>query len=158
MTIHVAHILHDEDFVPGLPPEDKFAALERLVDSLYVRHLVPMSGTRGVLDAVLRQEREHPSGEEGGVAAPWGRFEALHSSALVIGLAPDGVNFDAPDGSPSSVIVLLIEGGYEHQAPVRDALLDMLRADPALVEELARAENGFDARSVILAAETGAAG
>jgi PTS system fructose-specific IIC component len=149
MAIPVWKNLHDEDFVPGLPAGDKFDVIDRLVQGLHARHLVPLAAITSALDGVIRQEREKASGMPGGWAAPHGRSDVIPSSSLIIGLSPVGVDFDAPDGSPSHVIVLALEGGQEHTSLVRAALLDLLGKHPDLAERLGKAETGFDARTMI---------
>jgi len=149
MAIPVWKNLQDESFVPGIPVGDKFDVIERLVRELHARHQVPISAITGVLDGVIRRERERASGVPSGFAAPHGRSEGLVSSSLIIGLSPEGVDFDAPDGSPSHVVVLGLEGGQDHASVVRAALLELLERTPGLAERLGKAETGFDARMMI---------
>lgn len=49
-----------------------------------------------------------PTGIGNGVAIPHARIEGLHSPVLVLGLSAAGIDFDAPDGEPSHVIILIL--------------------------------------------------
>lgn len=61
-----------------------------------------------VLQAVLTRESTMPTGIGNGVAVPHARIEGLQRPIVAIGLSASGIDFDAPDGEPSHVIVLIL--------------------------------------------------
>lgn len=59
-------------------------------------------------DAVLAREATGSTGMQDGVALPHGKTEAVEQLVCAIGLKPDGVDFDALDGNPSRIFVLVL--------------------------------------------------
>lgn len=59
-------------------------------------------------EAILRRERQSPSGLAHGLAFPSVRLPELASPVLVIGLSRHGVNFHAPDGWRANVVILYL--------------------------------------------------
>lgn len=148
MDPRVDELIQDNQLVPGLRSANKFEVLEMLVNRLRELHGIPIAAVSAVLDAVFRQERERPSGLPGGVAAPYGQSDLLPASALIIGLAPEGVDFGSSDGSRSRVIVLCVEGKGELPRVSRTAILHLLGRNPQLVERLSGASTGSEARAM----------
>jgi len=58
--------------------------------------------------AVLERESLMSTGLGHGIAVPHARFDGLSSPIVAVGLARDGVDFDAPDGEPARVIFCLL--------------------------------------------------
>lgn len=63
---------------------------------------------RAVETAVLAREELMPTGIGGGVAVPHARLEGLERSLVGVGLSRAGVDFDAPDGRPARLLILLL--------------------------------------------------
>ena len=61
-----------------------------------------------VVSAVLDRERAASTALDGGVAVPHARLPGLRAPIVAIGVCPEGVAFDAPDGRPTVVVVLLL--------------------------------------------------
>jgi mannitol/fructose-specific phosphotransferase system IIA component (Ntr-type) len=152
MVFPIAEFVRDDQFLPGLRSSNKFEVLEALVERLRDIHLIPLTAVSRVLDAVFRAEREKASGLPGGVAAPHVQLELLPASALIIGLAPEGVDFGAPDGSVSRIIILSLEGKGEPPSQCRSEILEVLRQEPELVEILSESPAGGMARMMLGAA------
>jgi len=58
--------------------------------------------------AVWTREETMSTGLGNGVALPHARLEGLEAPVLVVGIAPAGIDFDAPDGRLSEVIFLAL--------------------------------------------------
>lgn len=58
--------------------------------------------------AVLERESLMSTGLGHGVAVPHARFAGLTTPIVAVGLAREGIDFDAPDGEPAKVIFFLI--------------------------------------------------
>lgn len=149
MVSSVHELLRDDHFFPGLRSANKFEVLETLVEGLRRTHNIPLSAVSRILDAVFREERERASGLPGGIAAPHGQSDVIPASALIIGLAPEGIDFGAPDGSLSHVIVLSLEGKGELPSVCRTAILNLLQGRTDLVQRLSEAETGSTARQML---------
>ena len=75
-------------------------------------HLTP----EHITAAVLARERMMPSGLRDGVAVPTARLEGLPAPVVALGLSEEGLDFDAPDGEPARIVVLLLIPGSDHEA------------------------------------------
>ena len=62
----------------------------------------------GVLDAVQKREDQMSTGLEGGIAVPHAQSGAVDSLKMAIGIAPEGIDFNAMDGNPTHLFFLLI--------------------------------------------------
>ena len=144
----VVALLRRGGFVPRLRATSSVHAVAELV-----RALAPVLGdkTQLALASVLERESVAPTGLGDEVAVPHAAVEGLERPVLALGLAPDGIDFDAPDGKPAKIIFLLLlrPGGYEEEVQVlasiaravidasgRDELLAATSAD-AILEVLA---------------------
>lgn len=61
-----------------------------------------------VLEAVLEREDKMSTGLQDGIAVPHGKTHAVSGLKLVIGIAPQGIEFDALDGEPARLFFLLV--------------------------------------------------
>ncbi len=100
-----------------------------------------------VLKAVQEREDKQSTGLERGIAVPHGKTAAISTMKLVIGIAPQGIDFDSLDGKPSTLFFLLLappnQSGPHVQALAEIAKLARSRA---FCEALIHAEN---AREVV---------
>src|ERR1700734_313723 len=67
------------------------------------------------LRLVSERERVLPSGWENSLAVPHPRVEGLPHPIVVIGKSDAGIDFDARDGKPSRLIVLILTGDNQSQ-------------------------------------------
>ncbi len=63
---------------------------------------------REVEKAVLAREETMHTGVGNGVAVPHARLPALITPLVCLGLSRDGIDFDAPDGEPAQIILLIL--------------------------------------------------
>jgi len=62
----------------------------------------------GVLEALYERERKGSTGIGGGVAIPHARAAEIQDALLAVGVAPDGIEFDAVDEEPVRLVFLLL--------------------------------------------------
>lgn len=76
------------------------------------------------LISVLERELVAPTGLGDEVAIPHAAVEGLNRPVVALGLAHDGIDFDAPDGRPARVVFLLLipPKAYEREVRVLAAL------------------------------------
>jgi nitrogen PTS system EIIA component len=75
---------------------------------------VDMSAT---LESTLERERLGGTGVSDGVAIPHARLKGLTTPKAVLAVLDPAIDFDAPDGRPSDIIVLLLspdDAGADH--------------------------------------------
>lgn len=59
-------------------------------------------------EAVWSRELALPTGLGNGIAVPHARLDGLNRPVVVLGRAPQGLDFDAPDGKPARLLILLL--------------------------------------------------
>lgn len=86
-----------------------------------------------IASAVLAREELAATGLGNGIAVPHARLEGLRSPVVAVGLSPSGLDFDAPDGEPARVVVLILTHVDDHQGQL-GLLADVARIikDPAV--------------------------
>jgi mannitol/fructose-specific phosphotransferase system IIA component (Ntr-type) len=85
--------------------------------------------------AVLDREATAPTGLGDQVAVPHAVIAGLQKPLLALGFAPEGIDFNAPDGAPSRIVFLLLMPPRAHDLEVR-ILAQIARA---VIEPAARA-------------------
>ncbi len=58
--------------------------------------------------AVFAREDLGSTGLEGGVAVPHAKTDTVKTLTIAIGIAPEGIDFDALDGNPSKLFFLML--------------------------------------------------
>lgn len=102
--ISIAEYL-DESRIVTLQSKDKEGVLEELCAAL--------EGTPGVSDvaalrtAIFERERIMSTGIGLGIAVPHAKIPSVSDFVLVVGRAPRGIEFDALDGKPAHLVVLI---------------------------------------------------
>ncbi len=103
-------------WVPRLAATTPAGAIEELVEALKGRlgDLAPRAR-----QAVLDREATAPTGLGDDVAVPHAAVAGLTRPLLALGFAPDGIDFDAPDGQPARVVFLLLMPPRAYDQEVR---------------------------------------
>lgn len=124
--------------LPQLGSQEKFAAIEELLDFLVSEDEVSADHRAVVEAAVRRREEERETGVGKGVALPHGVVDLGEEEVAAIGLSREGICFGGPDGQPSSIIILLVTPrslAYRHPQNVARIAFEMnqhqLRSDLA---------------------------
>jgi mannitol/fructose-specific phosphotransferase system IIA component (Ntr-type) len=100
----LADYITSKSFAGWIKPTDRREAIEALCRVAASNDV----SADVILEAVLAREGTMPTGIGNGVAIPHARIEGLQSPILVLGLSAAGIDFDAPDGEPSHVIILIL--------------------------------------------------
>jgi Kef-type K+ transport system membrane component KefB/mannitol/fructose-specific phosphotransferase system IIA component (Ntr-type) len=113
----VVTLLRRGVFVHRLGATHATAAIEELIAALAPK-LGALSGPAQA--AVIEREQMAPTGLGDGVAVPHAQIEGLAEPVLALGLSPDGVDFDAPDGRPATFVflLLLVPDRYEDEIQI----------------------------------------
>ena len=89
-----------------LESKDKPDVLRELVQIL--KDAGEIDDFEAVLKAVQDREDKLSTGLESGIAVPHGKTTAVSSLKLALGIAPQGIDFDALDRQPSKLFFLLV--------------------------------------------------
>lgn len=134
------HALLDDGLVlPRLEARDRTGVLREMAARLETRHAPGLDDT--LLDRLLKREELGTTAIGKGVAVPHCRAKGLKSPALLLGLSPDGVAFDAVDGKPSHVFFLLVSPEDNPGAGLRllAAIAGLVRRSRGLSSKLIKA-------------------
>ncbi len=93
-------------FVPHLQGDTKEAIIAELIDALDRAGKLPDRDE--ALKAVMDREATMSTGLQDGVAMPHGKSMTLPDLVAAFGLKPEGVDFKALDGNPSTLFVLVV--------------------------------------------------
>lgn len=119
-------------FLPQLAASDREGAIRELA-----RALAPTVGVGPdeLGDAAWRREQIMPTGLGQGVAAPHARLAAAQDAKVAVGLAPNGIDFDAPDGRAARLVFLVVSPEDDDGAQL-ELMRDVVRVfqDPAEVQ------------------------
>lgn len=105
-TLKVAEYLTVELIKPRLEGETKEEIIDELIGLLADNGLI--SNTQAARQAVWDRENSMSTGLQYGVAIPHGKTDMVDRLVCAVGLKPEGVDFDAMDGQPSTIFVLTL--------------------------------------------------
>ncbi|MCF6287538.1 MAG: PTS sugar transporter subunit IIA, partial [Candidatus Hydrogenedentes bacterium] len=122
----------------------------KLTDFYLRTHRVPAADHALLYDTIEERERELTTAVGNGAAIPHGRVQ--HGSGIrgVLGICREGVDFDAYDGEPVRILMLVVtpEGYDKEHLEVMASLAQMI-SDEQLRTRLVAAINANDAWEVI---------
>ena len=116
--------LSDDAFLSPLSATDRWEAISEL--SALVARVHGLDAHK-VAEAVAHRERIASTGLEFGIAVPHARLASLERSIIAVGVSPRGLDFEAFDGEPSHLILLLLTPANDVQAQL-SILSDIARA------------------------------
>ncbi|MDX9785088.1 MAG: PTS sugar transporter subunit IIA [Spirochaetia bacterium] len=132
-----------------LEAADKQGVLRELVD-LLASATDKVSDPEALYRAVLDREALGSTGLSEGIAVPHGKTNAVKNVCLAIGVAPEGIGFDAADGKPSRLF-FLIAASADKAGPHIAALADIARLarSGALINALVRARDASELIAIL---------
>jgi PTS system nitrogen regulatory IIA component len=134
------HSLLDESLVlPRLESRDRAGVLREMSERLEAR----LPGLDGMLlERLMKREELGTTAIGKGVAVPHCRAQGIKIPALLLGLSPQGVAFEAVDGMPSCVFFLLVspEDNPGSGLRVLAAIAGLVRRSRSLASKLLKAE------------------
>ena len=133
----LGEIITDRQFVGTLKAATRRDAIAELAAAAQ-KHLGDEVGD--IDTACWAREQVMSTGIGNAIAVPHARLEHLKRPAVYVGLAPSGIDFDAPDNQLAEIICMILTPARNQSAQIE--LLDMV----------ARAFHGDDARRAALAA------
>lgn len=102
-------------FIDHIKPSVIKIPLEAKSKEGVLRELVQLLIDAGEIDnfdaayeALLEREQKGSTGLEAGIAVPHAKTDTVHDLSIAIGIAPEGIDFQAMDGNPSTIFFLLL--------------------------------------------------
>lgn len=107
--MRLTDLFEADDVLLDFDPADKWEAIGMLVDHLAARGKLPVEDAPRIRDAVLARERSMSTGMEHGIAIPHAAVDGIERVAAALGIVrrAAGLAFEAIDGQPSRLVVLL---------------------------------------------------
>jgi len=148
------HTLLDENSIlPRLEARDRAGVLREMSGRLETLYAPDLDGT--LLDKLLKREELGTTAIGKGVAVPHCRAKGLKAPALLLGLSPDGVAFEAVDGKLSHIFFLLVSPEDNPGAGLRllAAIAGLTRRSRSLASKLLKASTAADVIEALRAEE-----
>ncbi|NVK42317.1 MAG: PTS sugar transporter subunit IIA [Oceanospirillaceae bacterium] len=145
-------LLGEESIKLRLENREKRALLAELVELL--ERSGALSDADAFLEAVLAREATGSTGLEQGIAVPHARSDAVRRPAVALGMAPEGVEFEALDGQPSRFFLMIAEpaeADSQHLEILASASCHLV--DPAFRERLLEAGTAREVQQLFANAE-----
>ena len=102
----LSELLNPKAVAASLKATTKRDAMVELVELLESAHGLDSHGE--ILDRVLRREAMMSTGIGNGVAIPHGKARASDRMVAAFAVSPTGVDFEAVDGEPAHLFILLV--------------------------------------------------
>ena len=107
-------------------------------------------------EAVWQREETQPTGIGDGIAVPHARFDELNETMVAVGLSDAGVDFDAPDGTPAHLLILILTPESQSGMQLElSAELGLLFSRPGMLEKVMRTRNYSEFLALIRSSEGG---
>ncbi len=87
---------------------DKEGIIRELVEHLVKVNAIPYKMFENVLGEVLQREKSMTTALGNGIAIPHSRSEYVDKMIVLIALAPRGIDFEAMDGKPVKIFILIL--------------------------------------------------
>jgi mannitol/fructose-specific phosphotransferase system IIA component (Ntr-type) len=151
-TKRLVEYLAGKSYVRGLAAPDRWKAIARLSELVAQVHGLSAAA---ISAAVVEREQIMGTGLGQGVAVPHARLTGITAPIVAVGMSEEGVDFDAPDGKPARLIILILTPAEDAGAHL-SLLADVSRAfsDHRMVER-ALACKGFTEFLALLKSNAG---
>jgi len=151
MKLHA--ILDDELVLTRLEARDRPGVLREMASRLEARHAPGLD--RGLLEKLLKREELGSTAIGKGVAVPHCRAKGLQAPALLVGLSPEGVAYEAVDRKPAHVFFLLVSPEDNPGAGLRllAAIAGLVRRSRGLTSKMLKARTAADVIGVLKSEE-----
>ena len=115
----LGELLHEKAIKLELEAEDKWEAIEELIDLLVEAKELPASLRDPAVEVITAREESMSTGMGHAVALPHGSTDRFDSFVAALGISHDGVEFESIDGAPARIIILMIVPQKNFQGQVR---------------------------------------
>lgn len=146
----LVEFLAEEFIVVDLKAIDKWDAIRQLVAFLMRTHRVEHISQEDLYQSIVDRERDMSTAMGRGIAIPHGHIEKGPAIQGVMAICRDGLEFDAPDGEPVKLIMLIVtpQDKKDMHLKVLSSLSSMV-SDEAIRTRLMAAISPEDAMEVI---------
>ncbi len=138
-ALRFTQFLSSKAFLPIIKARDRREAIQELAQIISPGTGL---GSAEIAEAVWSREQMLSTGLAHGVAIPHARVEGLSQPFVAVGISRAGVDFDAVDGQPAHLILMLLTPRIDNGAQV-EILADITRTfrTPEIVEKTCKVSN-----------------
>ncbi|AYV55427.1 PTS sugar transporter subunit IIA [Leptospira kmetyi] len=101
-------LLHPETVIFNLESGTKEEVISRLLQKAVDTHQIDAENKEEILESLLAREKSMSTGIGSGVAIPHCSVNLVDELKCVMGLNPNGIDFDSIDHQPVHIFILLI--------------------------------------------------
>ena len=112
-------MLNDDLVLLGFTAKDKWEAIDALVSRLVAKGRLKPELKKAAVDALVAREKMASTAVDYGIALPHAKIDGIDQALPVLALSKAGVPFLAADGTPSTILVLLLIPVAQHQLHVK---------------------------------------
>ncbi|MEE9369009.1 MAG: PTS sugar transporter subunit IIA [Pontiella sp.] len=127
----LVEFLAEEFIMLNLKAVDKWDAIRQLASFLMLTHRVEHITHEELYESIVNREKEMSTAIGHGIAIPHGRIDKGPAIQGVLAICREGIDFDAPDGEPIKLIMLIVtpEAKKEMHLKVLGSLSSMLSSE-----------------------------
>ncbi len=138
-SLTLKDVVESRLFLPSLTATTRRGALHEMCE---VAAEVVSNAPERFLRIISERERVLASGWENGLAIPYARINGLTRPLVVVGKSAAGIDFDARDGKPAKLIIMILTGDNQSQ-------LDLLADASELFGQKEAVDRAVDANSFV---------
>lgn len=104
----LSEIVGADHIVPELVADDRWEAIDELVEKLVSSGAISASDRDTVIDAVKKREKSMSTGIGFGIGIPHAATESISNVVGALGRSKKGIDFEALDNQPVNLVVLFL--------------------------------------------------
>ena len=150
----LSEVLAEPAVLLDLDGRDKWQAIEELTDRLVSTRQIHGQHRGRVHEALVAREKSMSTGMEQGISIPHTSVTEIESTAVALGISRCGIDFQAIDGRPTHLVILLVNPANRTKAHIRTlAEIARLLSSSDLRAALVRSDSAAQVLETIRAAE-----
>ncbi len=115
----LSEVLTESAVLLDLSGQDKWQLIENLTDCLVASGQVEGGHRDSVHQALVTREKSMSTGMENGIAIPHTSVDEVDKTAVALGISRAGLDFEAIDGRPTHLVILLVNPSNRTKAHIR---------------------------------------
>ena len=153
-TVKLSELLPSAAIRLDVDGHDKWELIGVLTDALIASGQVGQEQREAVHEALVQREKSMSTGMEKGIAIPHASVEVVQETAVALGVARQGIDFEAMDGQSTHLVILLVNPANQTRDHIRNlAEIARLLSSSSLREALQGVASPEEALECIQAAE-----
>lgn len=147
--MRLSNIIKERSILLNIQGRKKQDVLEEMVRHLKKNRLV--NHEKEIIEKLLQRESLGSTALGEGIAIPHCKAKGMKNPVLLVGVAPQGVSFEAPDGAAVKVFFLLVTSPDDPSLNLQILALiaQLVRKSPGLKDMLLKAETPKEVLEII---------